>query len=143
MRRCVSLFVVLVCSASCTQEARQTDVAVRPAPPGTAEPDESLSEREKDYIRQQIQENWILDVGMAGLEAMTVQIEVAMNPDGSVQTARIDPATDNGNPNWRSFAQSCLRAVLRASPLRMPAKWPYAAWKRMTLVFNGREMANL
>ena len=78
---------------------------------------------------------------MDGLETMAVQIDVEMNPDGSVQAAKIDPAGDNGNPNWHQFAATCLRAVLKSSPLRMPADKPYAAWKHMTLKFNARDLA--
>jgi hypothetical protein len=142
MRRCVSLFVVFVCAAGCAREARQAALAVQPAPAASA-PDGSLTEQEKESIRQQIREKWMLDVGMAGLETMTVQIDVEMNPDGSVRVARIDPGTDNGDPNWRLFAESCRRAVLKASPLRMPAGRSYTLWKRMSLVFDARAMANL
>ena len=78
---------------------------------------------------------------MDGLETMAVQIDVEMNPDGSVQAAKIDPAGDNGNPNWRQFAAACLRAVLKSSPLRMPADKPYAAWKHITLIFDAHDLA--
>ena len=77
---------------------------------------------------------------MDGLETMAVQIEVEMNSDGSVQAAKIDPAGDNGNPNWHQFATACLRAVFRSSPLRMPSDKPYAAWKHITLKFNARDL---
>src|SRR5262249_22042653 len=59
-----------------------------------------LSEGEKDIIRQQIKQNWIIDIGMQGLEDMTASVHVRMNPDGSVQSATIDQGSSNGNPNW-------------------------------------------
>ena len=77
---------------------------------------------------------------MPGLGSMAVQIDVEMNADGSVQAAKIDPAGDNGNPTWRQFAVACLRAVLKSSPLRMPAGKPYAVWKQMTLRFDARDL---
>jgi hypothetical protein len=80
---------------------------------------------------------------MAGLETMAVRIDVEMNPDGSVQVARIDPATDDGSPNWREFAEACRRAVLKSSPLGMPPGKPYAAWRKMTLMFDARALAAL
>jgi colicin import membrane protein len=99
-----------------------------------------LTEGEKDLIRQQIQGNWIIDIGMQGLEDMKVEVKVRMNPDGSVQSAKADPGSSNGHPNWSIFAKSCERAVLKSSPLRMPPEKPYAAWGTMTLVFSAREM---
>jgi len=141
MHLCTSLFVVLVCCASCAQETRQATVAVQPAVSGSEATDSSLTKQEKDFIRKQVQENWIVDIGMAGLETMAVRIDVEMNPDGSVQVARIDPATDNGNPNWREYAEMCRRAVLKSSPLRIPADKPYAVWKHMTLIFDAHDLA--
>ena len=142
MRHRLPLLAVLVCCAGCAQETRQATVAVQPAPSGSEAADSPFTRQDKDLIRQQVQENWMVDVGMAGLETMVVQIDVEMNPDGSVQAAKIDPASDNGNPNWRQFAAACLRAVLKSSPLRMPAGKPYAVWKRMTLIFNARDLTN-
>jgi len=99
-----------------------------------------LSEGEKDIIRQQIKQNWIIDIGMQGLEDMTVEVNVRMNPDGSVQSATVDQSSSNGHPNWPIYAESCQRAVLKSSPLRMPPDKPYEAWATMTLVFNARDM---
>ena len=99
-----------------------------------------ISEGEKDMIRQQVQGNWIIDIGMQGLADMTVEVKVRMNPDGSVQSAKADPNSSNGHPNWPIFAHSCENAVLKSSPLRMPPDKPYQAWSTMTLVFNAREM---
>jgi outer membrane biosynthesis protein TonB len=102
-----------------------------------------ITEGEKDMIRQQVEGNWIVDVGMPGLEEMTVEINVQMNPDGTVQSAKVDPGGNNGNPNWTIFAESCRRAVLKSSPLRMPPEKPYPAWAKMTLVFNAKQMLGL
>ena len=99
-----------------------------------------VSEGEKDAIRQQIKGNWIIDIGMQGLEEMTVEVKVRMNPDGSVVSAKADPNSSNGHPNWPIYARSCENAVLKSSPLRMPPDKPYQAWATMTLVFNAREM---
>jgi len=92
-------------------------------------------------LQRQVEDNWALDPRTVGLKDMIVEIDVAMNSDGSVQSARIDPSNDNGNPNWVEFAQSCLRAVLKSSPLKMPPGKPYDEWKTITFVFYGRDMA--
>jgi len=79
---------------------------------------------------------------MAGIETFVVEVHVIINPDGSVQSAQIDSSRDNGHPNWKLFAQDCLRAVLKSSPLKMPSNRPYEDWKTMTFVFHGYEMVN-
>jgi hypothetical protein len=99
----------------------------------------SVSVQEEDQVRGQVEDHWVVDVGTPGLEKFIVEIVVEMNPDGSVQSARIDPSNHNGDANWRKFAESCLRAVFKSSPLRMPANRPYEQWKQMRLVFSGRE----
>jgi hypothetical protein len=121
-------------------QATQAQQAALP-PDDFAEP--PLTEGEKDIIRQQIEQNWLVDVGMPGLGDIIVEIVVQMNPDGTVQSAKIDEGGFNGNPNWRIVAESARRAVLKSSPLRMPPEKPYQAWARMRLVFSAREMLGL
>jgi hypothetical protein len=134
MRRLIFLLLLLV---GCSSPPNATNnIAADPA----ADADDSFSEREKDGVLRQVEEHAVIDPGMAGLEEMQVAITVEMNPDGSVQSARIDPASMRDDPNWRLFAEDCRRAILRASPLKMPPDKPYAAWKTITLVFHGRAM---
>lgn len=102
-----------------------------------------LSEGEKDLIKQQIEENSLVDPGMPGIEGFVVEVKVVLNPDGSVQSAKADFSKSNGHPNWGIFARTCERSVQKSSPLHMPPDKPYAAWKEMTLVFHGKEMAHL
>ncbi len=99
-----------------------------------------LSEGEKDMIREQVRANWITDGGMQGLEDMIVVLNVQMNPDGSVVSADVDRSSSNGYPSWPIFAESCRRAVLKSSPLRMPPEKPYAAWRIMKLRFSARDL---
>jgi hypothetical protein len=73
---------------------------------------------------------------------MTITISVEMNPDGTVQSAVIEPSKDSDNPDWRLFAESCRRAIFRSSPLRMPLDKPYAAWKHITFTFKAKEMSD-
>ena len=132
------LLLLLLAGFGCSSPQQAPDsTAAAPA----ADPDDSFSEGEKDGVRRQVEKNWIADPGLPGLETMEVLIIVEMNPDGSVQSLRYDPASIRDDPNWKLFADSCRRAIMRASPLQMPADKPYAAWKKMTLVFYGRDMA--
>lgn len=137
------LLVVLIGCTSCAPKAQETVAEPQAVRSESRDSEAPPTQRDQDLIRSQIQGNWIVDIGMEGLEQMAAKIVVEMNPDGSIRSAEVDPSTDNGHPNWDGFAQSCLRAVLRSSPLRMPPSMPYDQWKQMTLVFNGRDLAAL
>ena len=102
--------------------------------------DAPFTDAERGSIRNQIEKQWMVDGGTPNLDKMKVTISLEMNPDGTVQSATIEPSNDNDNPDWRSFAESCRRAIYRSSPLRMPRDKPYAAWRHIMLTFNAKEM---
>ena len=133
----ISLLLILTgCSSGANSAAGGSVV-----PANEEEVAASFSQREQDAVRRQIEDHWIIDAGMPGLEQMHVAITVDMNPNGSVQSASFDRAEIKDDPNWKLFAESCRRAIFRASPLRMPPDKPYALWKKMTLVFSARDLA--
>jgi hypothetical protein len=134
MHRLIFLSLLLL---GCSSPPPATDSI---AADSTANANGSFLPSEKDTVRGQIAENWLIDAGLPELETMVAIVIVEMNPDGSVQSTRFDPATIRDDPNWELFAESCRRAVLKASPLRMPPDKPYAAWKTMKIAFSGREM---
>jgi len=137
MNRAVALLVLLSFGcAGCAQGKRADGAQARDAQP-------TWSEGDKDTVRHQVESHMRIHPGMAGLEDFVVEIDAVMNPDGSVQSASIDPSHDSGHPNWKVFAQECLRAVRKSSPLRMPSDQPYQAWKTVTFIFHGREMSQL
>ena len=135
MQRLAIVLALLAASSGC-----ETTQQVRPA---STEPEDTsvMSEAEKHQVRRQVEQNWLVDAGTPGLEHMIVEIVVEMNPDGSVQSAEIDRSRYSGDSNWDKYAESCLRAVWKSSPLRMPADKPYEQWKQMRLIFHGRMMA--
>jgi TonB C terminal len=135
--RCLTFLLLLLVGCSNPPQAGNSIGGNQAADVDT---DDSFSPSEKDTVRRQIEKNWKVDPGMPGLETMEVLIIVEMNPDGSIRSARLDPASIRDDPNWNHFAQTCLRAVVKASPLKMPPDKPYAAWKTMTLRFNARDL---
>ncbi len=105
--------------------------------------DAPLSLSELDVIRAQIQRCWNVPIGAEGIEDVVVEVSVAMNPDGSVLRARIvDGSRLQGDSTYRVVAESARTAVLKCSPLRMPAK-KYEQWREMILTFNPKEMFGL
>ncbi len=113
-----------------------------PAPRATApnRPDQPLTVSELDYIRAQIQRCWIVPIGAKGVEDMLVDISVEMNQDGTVRDARIvDFIRMQSDTFFRTVAESARRAVLKCSPLEVPAK-KFDQWRSMTLRFNPKDM---
>jgi hypothetical protein len=137
MCRLILLLLLLAAFGCSSTQPATNGTAAAPA----ADADDSFSEGEKDGVRRQVEDHAVIDPSIAGIEEMLVAIIVAMNPDGSVQSTRFDPATIRDDPNWKLFAEHCRRAILKSSPLKMPRDKPYAAWKTMTIVFHGRDMA--
>ena len=97
---------------------------------------------EIDYLRRQIGLCWSLPAGAKDAENLVIEIRVAMNADGTVNSARIvDQGRMTVDPFFRSAAESALRAVLnrRCQPFKLPPE-KYDIWKLMILSFNPKEM---
>src|SRR5262249_21204064 len=139
MRWAVFILILGAGCAGCGHASNESVVRrdIDPMPATTS--DSSVTEAERDSARRQIQQNWLVDPGLPGLKNMVAVVVVELNPEGTVQSATIEPSADSDNPDWQTFAESCRRAVYRSSPLRMPPGKPYAAWKRLTLTFNAKE----
>jgi hypothetical protein len=75
----------------------------------------------KDFLRFQIVRRWRPQPAAARAADYAVSIRIALNRDGSVSRAEIveDPRYA-ADPAYRALADSARRAVLLASPLRLP-----------------------
>ncbi len=101
-----------------------------------------LAISEIDLVRQQIKECWSLPAGAREAENLSIEIAMAMNPDGTVRQARIlDQSRLQGDPFFRAAAESALRAVLnpRCNPLKLPPE-KYRHWQNMVLIFDPSQM---
>lgn len=97
---------------------------------------------EIDLVRQQIRECWSLPAGAREAENLSIEIKMAMNPDGTVRQARIlNQGRLQTDPFFRAAAESALRAVLnpRCNPLKLPPE-KYQQWQNMILIFDPRQM---
>ena len=106
------------------------------------DPLRSLAISEIDLVRQQIRECWSLPAGAKEAENLSIEIKMAMNPDGTVRQARIlDQNRLQSDPFFRAAAESALRAVLNphCNPLKLPSE-KYRQWQNMILIFDPRDM---
>ena len=102
-------------------------------------PDAKLSNREMDAVKRQIAGCWSIPAGAAEAEDLLVRLRVVMNPDMTVRKVDIDRSSDNGNPFWRTAAESAQRAVFKCSPLKLPIG-KYDVWQIINFTFDPREM---
>lgn len=104
-----------------------------------------LSISEIDLVRQQIIPCWNLPSGAKDAHKMIIAIRMVMNPDGTVQQARIlEQSRMSSDPFYRTMAESALRAALnpRCQPFKLPPE-KYQRWKTMKLTFDPRDMLGL
>jgi outer membrane biosynthesis protein TonB len=102
----------------------------------------SLSTRltisQEDALRRQIEQNWNIPIGARDIENMVVEIHIDVNPDRTVQQAKIIDQGRMGDSFYRAVAESALRAVYASSPLELPAD-RYEQWKGINMSFNAKD----
>jgi outer membrane biosynthesis protein TonB len=94
-------------------------------------------------IRAQVAPCWNPPIGGADVREMTVVLRIDLRKDGTVDGAPdlvSQTGVSSGNQAYaKAFADSARRAVLRCSPLKLPADL-YDAWKTVELSMNPSEM---
>jgi hypothetical protein len=100
---------------------------------------DKLTLSEIDMIRAQIERFWNVDPGKAGALEMQIVIKVSFNSDGTVRRADIvDQGRMARDPAFRSLAESALRAVFMASPIKAPPK-KFDVWRDVSLTFSPKD----
>lgn len=131
------------------QPQPQQQAAAQPAPQAAAarpsnapsNPNLPLSMTEMDAIRQRVSQFWNLDPGARGIETFAVELRVWVDRDGTVRDVRVVNVQGEAGGFRDAFADGARRAVLRASPLPMPAdKSSQMLDGNLILAFNAREM---
>ena len=118
------------------------DKAAKAPEKGPVAPRVSVFEQNQmvQAIQQQLRACWRLDPGAREAEDMVVEINVRLNPDGSVRQADIvDTVRMVQDAYFRSAAENAKRAIDVCSPFELPVR-KYDVWRELTLRFNPREM---
>ncbi len=133
----------------------EQEVASRPQPetpaPDEVDPDQQLrtlqmADRatlsERDAIRAHIERCWRIDPGKEGIQDLSVDLRVGINPDGSVRRANIE---DTGRyftePAFRTFADSARTAVLSCSNIPISPQ-RYEIFKEIVFTFSPQGRIN-
>ncbi|WP_303980911.1 TonB C-terminal domain-containing protein [Dongia mobilis] len=92
---------------------------------------------DEDGIRDQIQKVWNIGsaAGAPNLDQILVELRIEMQPDGTV--TRVTLLNNQADPYFRSLAESAVRAVKQASPLKLP---PGKSWPTIKLRFRPSEI---
>lgn len=108
---------------------------------GGGEKSDTLSISELDRVRRQIEQEWVFPRNTKEVGSYVVEIEINMNPDGTVQSARISDMGLMREDSYRILAESALRAVLvfKHKPLLLPRD-KYQSWRQIKMGFNPEHM---
>jgi hypothetical protein len=71
---------------------------------------EPLSDADADRLREAIEKNWLVPIGLDNIESCTVTLRLHLAADGGV--SNIERLADNGGPGCDTIAESARRAVL-------------------------------
>ena len=104
---------------------------------------EKLTISEKDAIRRQFYQCWIVPAGAKDIREYKVSILLRLNKDGEVINSRIMNKSNMNNTFFRTLAESAIRAVNHpdCKKLKVPAK-KYDTWKETILDFDPSVMIN-
>lgn len=124
------------------QRSAAPDQAAADAPrAGEGDPrglDERMSLSEIDALRAQISRCWSPPVGTFGAADLTVQLQLSLNPDGTL-TRPPEVLTRGSGMAFTAAVDSARRAVLRCQPYDLPVS-KYNAWRDIRVNFDPREM---
>lgn len=111
-----------------------------------SDPSKKVTMTELDAMRRQVISQvapcWNVNPGAKNAENLAVVIRMAMNPDGTVQSAVIDDqARYFREPYFQSAADAAKRAVLnpRCNPIKLPPD-RYDIWRTITINFDPKEL---
>lgn len=80
----------------------------------------NISSEEENEIKRQIYPKWSIPAGIKNAESYYVDIEVMLAPDGTVKKTVV--VSDVNSMELRIIAESAIRAILLASPLKFTSK---------------------
>jgi hypothetical protein len=106
------------------------------------DPNQKVTINEIELVRQQISQCWNVTSGARQADALSVEIEMTMNPDATVRQAKVvDSMRMNSDGYYRAAAESALRALSHPDcvPLKLPLK-KYKLWKSFTFNFDPKNM---
>ena len=98
----------------------------------------------EDAIRAQFMQCWSIPIGIPFDDTMIVKIKISLNTDGSLleppEVLQHERMNKPSEKDFRTLAESALRAVRRCDPIKAPDINRYESWKKIQLNFDPREI---
>lgn len=91
-------------------------------------------------ISRQVTPCWRIPIGSQGLGGMRAELNIVMGPDGNVRSVvPLEEGRLDGDPVFRAFAESAVRAVRACSPLKLPPE-SYEEWRNVIFNFDPSQL---
>gem|GEM_PF-3072523 len=126
-------------SAKSTGNSKSAPAAAQSGQGGTLS--DQLTASELDRVRRQIESMWNVPGAIQNAHTIVVSIQIQINQDRTVRSARILNREKMNDVTFRTMAESALRAVshFKDRPLLLsPEK--YSIWKEVTINFDPRDL---
>jgi colicin import membrane protein len=91
-------------------------------------------------MKQAVSRCWNINSGLEGVDKVVVELEVKLNPDGTLaQPPKI--ANTGSGPLFSDASNSAMRAVMQCAPYaNLPAQFYKGGWDHMIVEFDPRKM---
>jgi len=104
----------------------------------------ALSISEEQAIRQQIERNWNVPVGVQHAGDILITLSIAIKIDGTVEQVKlVDSRCPPEMGGCRAAIDSAIRAVWQASPLQNLSSARYNSWKAFQISFDPRDVLGM
>jgi outer membrane biosynthesis protein TonB len=103
--------------------------------------DTQLSQTEVGALRARLQQLWSPPVGAKDPQELTLDLEIRLNPDGTLSGPPI-VLTSGNSPLFMAARDSAVRAVFRGQPYTMLRPEHYELWKDVVVTFDPRFMSS-
>jgi hypothetical protein len=105
---------------------------------GNGYKNESLSISEQRYIKNKIESNWNIPIGLKNVSNVLITIEVTLSEDKRVSEMHVVEKKCDNIPaqNCQILINGAMRAIKASSPLDQLDSKRYSKWKKFSFTFN-------
>jgi outer membrane biosynthesis protein TonB len=96
---------------------------------------EQLSQSETAALRARLEQLWNVPAGVKDPRELTLDVEIRLNPDGTLAAAPI-VLTTGSSPMFQAASDSAKRAVYQGQPYSMLRPEHYELWRDIVVTFD-------
>jgi colicin import membrane protein len=96
---------------------------------------DQLSQSETTALRARLEQLWNVPAGVKDPRELTLDVEIKLNPDGTLAAAPVVLTTGN-SPMFQAASDSAKRAVYQGQPYSMLRPEHYELWRDIVVTFD-------